>query len=143
MNIAHEAVDRHAAEARGDRVALRWLARDGTASEASYTQLRATTNQFANALRHLQIGPGDRVFTLLGRIPELYVTALGTLKNKSVLCPLFSAFGPEAIRQRIEHGDGPRARHNSRAVPPQGRPDPRPAARPPARRARRTDDRGR
>jgi len=38
---------------------------------------------------------------LCGRVPELYVTALGTLRNGSVFCPLFSAFGPEPIIQRM------------------------------------------
>ena len=41
---------------------------------------------------------------LAGRIPELYVAALGTLKNGSVFCPLFSAFGPEPIRARLRIG---------------------------------------
>jgi acetyl-CoA synthetase len=52
------------------------------------------------------VGKGDRVFALLGRVPELYVAALGTLKNGSVFCPLFSAFGPEPIRARLEIGAG-------------------------------------
>jgi acetyl-CoA synthetase len=46
------------------------------------------------------------VFALAGRIPELYITALGALKNGSVFCPLFSAFGPEPIYQRLSIGEG-------------------------------------
>ena len=101
LNIAHEAVDRHAGGGLRDRVALRWVARDGSRVEATYGELAARTNRFANGLRGLGVGKGDRVFTLLGRVPELYVTVLGTLKNTSVFCPLFSAFGPEPIRQRL------------------------------------------
>jgi acetyl-CoA synthetase len=56
-------------------------------------------------LRELGTGKGDRVFALAGRIPELYISALGTLKNTSVFCPLFSAFGPEPIFQRLHRGD--------------------------------------
>jgi acetyl-CoA synthetase len=55
-------------------------------------------------LRQLGVGRGDRVFVLAGRIPELYIAALGTLKNRSVFCPLFSAFGPEPIRARLTIG---------------------------------------
>jgi acetyl-CoA synthetase len=106
LNIAYEAVDYHAAGGRRDRVALRWLRRDGRVDEATYGQLAAGTNRFANAIRSLGVGKGDRVFTLLGRVPELYVTVLGTLKNASVVCPLFSAFGPEPVRQRLDLGDG-------------------------------------
>ena len=46
-----------------------------------------------------------RVFSLLGRVPELYFAALGTLKNGSVFSPLFSAFGPEPIKARMSIGD--------------------------------------
>jgi acetyl-CoA synthetase len=51
------------------------------------------------------VGKQDRVFLLTGRILELYIAALGTWKNTSVFCPLFSAFGPEPIRQRLTKGD--------------------------------------
>jgi acetyl-CoA synthetase len=106
LNIAHEAVDRHAAGLHADRMALRWVRRDGTVTEATYRTLALRTNRFANALRQLGVGKGDRVFTLLGRVPELYVTALGTLKNTSVFSPLFSSFGPDPIHQRLDRGDG-------------------------------------
>ena len=54
--------------------------------------------------RGLGVGKGDRVFVMAGRIPELYIAALGTLKNRSLFCPLFSAFGPEPIRARMAIG---------------------------------------
>jgi len=106
LNIAHEAVDRHAAGPLRDRVALRFLSRDDARREVTYQRLSEETSRFAGALRALGVGKGDRVFALLGRVPELYVAALGTLKNGSVFCPLFSAFGPEPIRARLELGGG-------------------------------------
>ena len=45
------------------------------------------------------------MFSFLGRVPELYLAALGTLKNASVFCPLFSQFGPEPVEQRLRRGD--------------------------------------
>jgi acetyl-CoA synthetase len=105
LNIAHEAVDRHAAGPRAGRVALRCVAKDGSVSKFSYADLARQTSRFANLLRTLGVGRGDRVFTLLGREPELYVAVLGTLKNTSVASPLFSAFGPEPIRERLRIGD--------------------------------------
>ena len=104
LNIAHEAVDRHAAGPRRDHLALRWLGRSGEVRDCTYGQLAALTNRFANVLKSLGIGAGDRVYVMAGRIPELYVAALGTLKNRSVFCPLFSAFGPEPIRARMAIG---------------------------------------
>ncbi len=107
LNIAHEAVDRHTAGPRRSHVALRCLSRQGgPARDLSYEDLRQLTNRFANVLDGLGVGPGEVVFTLSGRVPELYVAVLGTLKHRSVASPLFSAFGPEPIRQRIARGDG-------------------------------------
>jgi acetyl-CoA synthetase len=104
LNIAHEAVDRHAAGPAADRVALRWLGRHGERRDLTYADLASRTDQFANALQALGLRKGDRVATLLGRVPELYVTALGTLKATAVYCPLFAAFGPEPVRQRLVLG---------------------------------------
>jgi acetyl-CoA synthetase len=105
LNIAYEAVDRHASKARRDHIAIRWLGRDGTVRDFTYGDLKEQTNRFANVLRKLGINKGDPVFALAGRIPELYFAALGTLKNLSIFCPLFSAFGPEPIYQRLHRGD--------------------------------------
>ena len=105
INIAHEAVDRHASGPRAERVAIRWRGRHGARRDLRYRELAADTSRFANALGALGIGRGDAVFALAGRIPELYVAALGALKNGSLFCPLFSAFGPEPVRQRLALGD--------------------------------------
>ena len=104
LNIAHEAVDRHAAGPRSTRIALRWLGRDDATQDITYAQLRDLTSRFANVLAGLGIGAGDRVFLLCGRIPALYVGLLGALKHRCVVTPLFSAFGPEPIVTRMEIG---------------------------------------
>ncbi|MEV7203756.1 acetate--CoA ligase [Streptomyces griseoluteus] len=105
LNIAHEAVDRHAATSRANAVALRCVGRDGSVTSMTYGDLARSTARFANVLRRLGIGHGDRVVTLLGRCPELYTVVLGTLKNTSVLCPLFPAFGPDPVFQRMTLSD--------------------------------------
>lgn len=106
LNIAFEAVDRHAAGNLAGHLAIRWLGRNGETRDFTYAELRDQTNRFANLLNSLGVSKGDRVFTLLGRIPELYLTALGTLKFGAVFCPLFSAFGPEPVQQRLSRGEG-------------------------------------
>ncbi len=104
LNIAHEAVDRHADGPLKDHLALRWLGSGDSVQDFTYTELKSLTNRFANLLRGLDVGRGDTVAVLAGRIPELYWGALGTLKNTSVFCPLFSAFGPEPVFQRLSLG---------------------------------------
>jgi acetyl-CoA synthetase len=105
LNIAHEAIDRHVKAGGGDKLALRWIGHDESIRDFSYDALGAAMNRFANVLAQRGIGKGDRVYSLLGRVPELYIAALGTLKNGSVFSPLFSAFGPEPIKSRITIGD--------------------------------------
>ncbi|MFD9025348.1 acetate--CoA ligase [Streptomyces parvulus] len=105
LNMAHEAVDRHAFSEKAAKVALRCIARDDSVTTVTYAELARRTSRFASALQSLGVGRGDRVFTLLGRCPELYTSVLGTLKNTSVLCPLFSAFGPDPVEQRLRLGD--------------------------------------
>jgi len=104
LNIAHEAVDRHVLAGHGDRLALRWIGRDDRTRDFTYAGLGAAASRFANVLRQRGVGKGERVFSLLGRTPELYIGALGTLKNASVFSPLFSAFGPEPIKARMTIG---------------------------------------
>ena len=106
FNIAFEAVDRHASGLRRNHVALRWIGKKGDVRDFTYGDLSQETSRFASALRSIGVGRGDRVFVLANRVPELYVAALGTIKNGSVFAPLFSAFGPEPIHTRMMLGDG-------------------------------------
>ena len=106
LNIGYEAVDRHVVHGRGERLAIRWLGKSGIVRDISYRALMDETARFANVLRRLGVGKGDRVFALLPRVPELYVACIGTLKNGSVFSPLFSAFGPEPIAARVALGEG-------------------------------------
>ena len=106
VNIAVEAVDRHATGPNAQRTALRFVSRDAPALDISYAELARRADRFANVLRGLGVGKGDRLFVLAGRIPELYVAVLGALKNGTVVTPLFSAFGPEPIATRIDIAKG-------------------------------------
>jgi acetyl-CoA synthetase len=105
VNIAHEAVDRHLSGSVGDRVALRFLRASGQNEDWTFRKLAEQSSRFAHALQRLQVAPRSTVALLLGRSPALYVALLGTLKARAVACPLFSAFGPEPIRTRLELGE--------------------------------------
>ncbi len=105
LNLAYEAVGRHVANGHGEQTAIIWLGKKGERQELSYAELDSRSNQFANVLTALGVEAGDRVYSLAGRIPELYLCALGTLKHQAVFCPLFSAFGPEPIAERLQLGE--------------------------------------
>lgn len=71
LNIAYAAVDRHADGPRRTRTAIHFMGADSAAVEISYGDLACRTSKFANVLRGLGMRPGERVYTLLGRVPEL------------------------------------------------------------------------
>ncbi|AHD03729.1 acetyl-CoA synthetase (plasmid) [Leisingera methylohalidivorans DSM 14336] len=104
LNIAHEAADRHVAAGYGAQTAIRWLGKDGSRRELTYGDLAGMSSRFANLLRDHGLQQGDSVYSLMGRVPELYAGAIGTLKAGLVYTPLFAAFGPEPIRTRMEIG---------------------------------------
>lgn len=104
LNMAYEAVDRHVAENRGGRLAMRWLGKSGERRDWTYAELKEASDRCANALKRLGLRPGETVAMLSGRIPELMAAALGVLKAGGVFCPLYVHFGPEPIRLRLALG---------------------------------------
>jgi acetyl-CoA synthetase len=105
LNIAYQAVDRHLDTPNEHKLALRWLGKQNQRVDFTYRNLVEQTSRFASVLHTLGFEQGSRVFSLSGRLPLLYIAALGTLKLGCVFTPLFSAFGPEPIRSRMEIGE--------------------------------------
>lgn len=101
INIAHEVTDRHVKTPLKDKAALFWEGKDGESEVYSFYDLSKLTNRFANALSSLGVKKGDRVFSYMDRIPEQYIALLGALKVGGVIGPLFSAFGPDAVKDRL------------------------------------------
>jgi acetyl-CoA synthetase len=102
INIAYEAIDRHIKTSRKDRIALFWESKEGASETYTFYDLFKLTNRFANVLKGLGVTKGERVFTYLDRTPEAYICLLGALKVGAVIGPLFSAFGTDAVRDRLE-----------------------------------------
>jgi acetyl-CoA synthetase len=102
INLAHAAIDSHLKTDRRNKKALIWESKRGEEEEYTFQDLSRLSNKFANVLvRNLGIRKGDRVFFFLERVPEIYISILGTLKAGGVIGPLFSAFGPDAVRDRM------------------------------------------
>jgi acetyl-CoA synthetase len=102
LNKAYECLDRHLKTHRKDKVAMIWAGKDGEEETYTFEQFAKEANRAANGLKSLGVEKGDRVFMFLERIPECYFTAFGTLKIGAVTGPLFSAFGPDAVKDRLQ-----------------------------------------
>jgi acetyl-CoA synthetase len=102
--MAHEAIDRHLTRGRRNKLALIYTDKEYTA-RFTFEDLSLQSNRFANVLRKLGVGKGDRVFVFLGRRPELYIAILGILKVGAIPSPLFEAFMEDAVRDRMANAE--------------------------------------
>jgi acetyl-CoA synthetase len=106
LNIAYEAVDRHAQKHLKNTIELRFIRKDRSTEDFNYSNLKPQSSKFANVLKKLKAKKGELVFSLTRKIPKLFVAAfLETLKYTAVIPPLFYVFGPEPINQRVSKGD--------------------------------------
>ncbi len=101
INSAYNVIDRHVKAGKGDKVALIFDDGAGKVEKITFKQLYEETNKFANVLKKLGVKRQDRVFVFLQRTPELYISFLGAIKAGAIASPMFPAFGPDAIRDRL------------------------------------------
>ncbi len=100
-NIVHNALDRHMKTWRRNKVAFYWIGEPGDTRTISYRQLYNEVNRFANVLRGLGVGKGDRVTIYMGRVPEIVVAMLATAKIGAMHSVVYGGFSVEALRERI------------------------------------------
>ena len=101
INAAFNAIDRHLHKGRANKVALYAINEAGQLEKFTFQEIASASNKLAHALRALGVKKGDRVFVFLPRIPELYISTLAIAKLGAIAGPLFSAFGPDALRDRL------------------------------------------
>ncbi|MES0855339.1 acetate--CoA ligase [Geobacillus sp. G4] len=102
VNMAYEAIDRHAESFRKNKVALYY--RDAVRNEKyTFKEMKEMSNKVANVLKQAaDIQKGDRAFVFMPRSPELYFAVLGIIKTGAIVGPLFEAFMEGAVRDRLE-----------------------------------------
>lgn len=105
MNMAYEAIDRHAESFRKNKIALYY--RDGERNEKyTFKEMKELSNKAGNALKtYGDVEKGDRVFIFMPRSPELYFAVLGAIKLGAIVGPLFEAFMEGAVRDRLEDSE--------------------------------------
>ncbi|QFT90218.1 Acetyl-coenzyme A synthetase [Bacillus sp. THAF10] len=105
VNVAHEAIDRHAESSRKNKVALYY--RDPEREEKyTYKEMKDLSNKAGNILKQTcDVEKGDRVFIFMPRSPELYFAALGAIKLGAIIGPLFEAFMEGAVKDRLEDSE--------------------------------------
>ncbi|MBM3527418.1 MAG: acyl-CoA synthetase [Alphaproteobacteria bacterium] len=103
VDLAWTVVGRHAAGPRADRTAVHWIGADGSERRLTFRDLDRQSAQFGNVLRRHGVRKGDRVATLLPRIPETVPAMLGVWRAGAILVPVFAGFGADAVDYRLRH----------------------------------------
>ena len=100
FNISHECISRHVNDT--DRVAVRVVNTSGQTENITFSTLEKKSSQIANWLVDKGIKPGDRVAFMLEPSEAYYAGLFGALKMGAIGVPLFTLFGPEALKLRVE-----------------------------------------
>ena len=101
LNVSYNCLDRHVAAGHEDKVAFHWEGEPGDARTVTYGQLLTDVSRFANVLRGLGVGRGDRVAIYMPMIPELPVAMLACTRIGAVHSVVFGGFSSDALRDRI------------------------------------------
>ena len=101
VNMAFEAIDRHALGNRKNKVALYY--RNAYRNEKyTFKEMMELSNKAGNVLKRKgDVKKGDRVFVFMPRSPEIYFVILGAIKLGAIVGPLFEAFMEGAVRDRL------------------------------------------
>jgi acetyl-CoA synthetase len=101
LNLSHNCVDRHAAGALKDKIALLWEGEPGEVRRITYAELNQRVQRFANVLKKLGVVKGDRVAIYMGMCPELAIALLSCARIGAVHSVIFGGFAAHAIVDRV------------------------------------------
>jgi acetyl-CoA synthetase len=101
INVSTNCIDRHLKGPRRDKAALIWEGEPGDEKTLTYAELHREVSRFANVLKKLGVGKGDRVAIYLPLIPEAAISMLACARIGAIHSVVFGGFSPESLRDRI------------------------------------------
>ncbi len=104
-NVIHNALDRHATGERRDKIAFIWEGEPGDSRTYTYRELQQEVNRFANVLKDKGVKKGDVVTIYMGRVPELPIAMLATVKLGALHSVVYGGFSEQALADRINDAD--------------------------------------
>jgi acetyl-CoA synthetase len=102
LNVAYNCVDRHVHSWRRTKAAIIWEGEPGDVRVLTYYDLYREVQRFANVLRSLGVGKGDRVTIYLPLIPEAAIAMLACVRIGAIHSVVFGGFSADALRDRIQ-----------------------------------------
>jgi acetyl-CoA synthetase len=100
LNLSYNCLDRHL-DTLGDKVAYHWIGEPGDTRDLTFSELHEEVSKFANGLKSIGVGRGDRVAIYLGMIPELPVAMLACARIGAIHSVVFGGFSSDSLIDRI------------------------------------------
>ncbi|MHB1311604.1 MAG: acetate--CoA ligase [Gemmatimonadaceae bacterium] len=101
LNVSVNCIDRHVRGPRRNKAALIWEGEPGDSRVLTYWDLFREVQKFANVLKSLGVGRGDRVGIYLPLVPEAAIAMLACTRIGAVHSVVFGGFSPESLRDRM------------------------------------------
>ncbi|SCA64110.1 Acetyl-coenzyme A synthetase [Chlamydiales bacterium SCGC AG-110-P3] len=102
LNLSTNCLDRHLAGPRANKPAIIWQGDDPTESRTlTYAELHREVCQFANVLKGLGIGKGDRVCVYMPMVPEIAISLLACARIGAIHSVVFGGFSADSLSNRI------------------------------------------
>ena len=105
LNVAYNCLDRHLDGARRNKAALVWEGEPGDQRTYTYWDLHREVGKFANVLKGLGVGRGDRIAIYLPMIPEAAIAMLACARIGAIHSVVFGGFSADSLRDRIQDAD--------------------------------------
>jgi len=105
LNASVNALDRHVAAGRGNRVAFHFEGEPGDTRTITYADLLKDVKKAANALTEIGVKAGDRVAIYMPMIPEAAVAMLACARIGAAHSVVFGGFSADALLSRIQDAD--------------------------------------
>jgi acetyl-CoA synthetase len=108
LNVSYNCLDRHLEGEnawRRNKAAIIWEGEPGDTRVLTYAELHREVCQFANVLKGLGVGKGDRVCLYMPMLPELAIAMLACTRIGAPHSIVFGGFSAEALRDRINDAD--------------------------------------
>ena len=101
LNVSYNCLDRHL-EHNASKTAIIYETDDGQVTPISYRSLYEQVCQFANGLKSLGVGKGDRVVIYMPMVPQAIVAMQACARIGAIHSVVFGGFSAGALRDRIQ-----------------------------------------
>ena len=105
LNVSYNCLDRHVLAGKGDKVAFHFEGEPGDTRSITYAELLDEVQKFANVLKGLGVGKGDRVNIYLPMIIEAAVAMLACARVGAAHSVVFGGFSSQALADRINDAE--------------------------------------